>query len=257
MAPVSLSICSTACSGDVIVGSEGPKTSASKIPTLAPIIRSVYARFTDVVDFPTPPLHEDTAMMCLTPLRPSTASGMSLVTGCAVMLTLHDLAHSNAVTNCLDRRSNSSLTGHAGVVSSRVNVTSPASDTRRSLTNPQLTMSSPKSGSMTLRRAFRTSASLLPSGADVMDGDDDDACARIETGPRRVEVVRRPAPAATVLRAILPPVPPTLRRAPRRESLGRIAARVAMASMVRTRRLRRVASRRRCDGEADDAPRCG
>ena len=112
-------------------------------------------------------------MMCLTPLRPSTASGMSLVTGCAVMLTLHDLAHSNAVTNCFDRRSNSSLTGHAGVVSSRVNVTSPASDTRRSLTNPQLTMSSPKSGSMTLRRAFRTSASLLPSGADVMDGDDD------------------------------------------------------------------------------------
>ena len=48
---------------------------------MAPIIRSVYARFTDVVDLPTPPLHEDTAMMCLTPRRPSTASGMSLVTG--------------------------------------------------------------------------------------------------------------------------------------------------------------------------------
>lgn len=38
-----------------MVGKLGPKTSASKIPTLAPIPASVYARFTATVDFPTPP----------------------------------------------------------------------------------------------------------------------------------------------------------------------------------------------------------
>ena len=37
---VSGSICRTLTSGEVIVGREGPYTSASKMPTLAPIIAS-------------------------------------------------------------------------------------------------------------------------------------------------------------------------------------------------------------------------
>lgn len=48
-------ITSNRFSGETIVGKLGPKTSASKIPTRAPIPASVYARFTATVDFPTPP----------------------------------------------------------------------------------------------------------------------------------------------------------------------------------------------------------
>lgn len=43
------------------MGRLGPYTSASKMPTRAPICVRVYARFTAVVLFPTPPLHDDTA----------------------------------------------------------------------------------------------------------------------------------------------------------------------------------------------------
>jgi hypothetical protein len=41
--------------------------SASRSPTLAPSFVSAAAKFTAVVDLPTPPLPEPTAMMCLTP----------------------------------------------------------------------------------------------------------------------------------------------------------------------------------------------
>lgn len=50
-----LTITSSRFSGETIVGKLGPKTSASNIPTLAPIPANVYARFTATVDFPTPP----------------------------------------------------------------------------------------------------------------------------------------------------------------------------------------------------------
>ena len=56
---------------------------------------------------------------------------------------------------------------------------------------PQLTMSSPKSGSMTLRSASRTSASFEPSGAEVMEGEDSDAW-RQGAGPRRRDHARPP-----------------------------------------------------------------
>eukprot|EP00959_Pyramimonas_sp_CCMP1952_P236913 4951152-Pyramimonas_sp.AAC.1 len=68
---VSGSIIRTVCSGEIIVGRDGPYTSASKMPTFAPIIASEYAKFTDTVDFPTPPLQLDTAMMWRTPLSPA------------------------------------------------------------------------------------------------------------------------------------------------------------------------------------------
>ena len=176
--PVSASIWSTACSGLVIVGNDGPNTSASKMPTFAPIIARVYARFTEVVLFPTPPLQEETAMTCLTPRMPATVSGTSLVTGCAVMFTFTEVHHSMSPTKPFDSRSNSSFTGHAGVVSSSVNDTAPSARTVRSLTKPQFTTSSPKSGSITLRSAASTSASLEPSGADVIEGEEGEACAR-------------------------------------------------------------------------------
>src|SRR5690606_11522802 len=44
-------------------GMLGPYTSASSTPTRAPSAASAKARFTEVVDFPTPPLPEPTAMM--------------------------------------------------------------------------------------------------------------------------------------------------------------------------------------------------
>ena len=41
--------------------------SASSSPVLTPLAASPSARFTAVVDLPTPPLPEATAMMCFTP----------------------------------------------------------------------------------------------------------------------------------------------------------------------------------------------
>ena len=41
--------------------------SASSSPVLTPMAASPSARFTAVVDLPTPPLPEATAMMCFTP----------------------------------------------------------------------------------------------------------------------------------------------------------------------------------------------
>jgi hypothetical protein len=50
-----LTICKTRSSGETMVGRLGPYTSASNMPTLAPIPASEYAKFTAIVDFPTPP----------------------------------------------------------------------------------------------------------------------------------------------------------------------------------------------------------
>src|SRR5690606_18300755 len=46
-----------------MVGMLGPYTSASSTPTRAPSAAKASARFTEVVDFPTPPLPEPTARM--------------------------------------------------------------------------------------------------------------------------------------------------------------------------------------------------
>ena len=50
-----------------MVGREGPYTSASSRPTRAPSAARASARFTAVVDLPTPPLPEATARMFFTP----------------------------------------------------------------------------------------------------------------------------------------------------------------------------------------------
>jgi hypothetical protein len=44
----------------------GPYTSESMMPTAAPDCCNATARFTLTVDFPTPPLPDDTAIVCFT-----------------------------------------------------------------------------------------------------------------------------------------------------------------------------------------------
>src|SRR5262245_39116093 len=55
--------------------------SASRSPTLRPARASATARFTDTVDFPTPPFPEDTAMTFLTPGRSGVPPGGGMFTG--------------------------------------------------------------------------------------------------------------------------------------------------------------------------------
>lgn len=49
-----------------MVGKLGPYKSASKIPTLWPYYCKEKAKLTATVDFPTPPLQEETAIMFFT-----------------------------------------------------------------------------------------------------------------------------------------------------------------------------------------------
>ena len=51
----------------IILGILGPNKSASSNPTESPFNDSPRAILTDVVDFPTPPLPDATAITCLTP----------------------------------------------------------------------------------------------------------------------------------------------------------------------------------------------
>lgn len=55
----------------IIVGTDGPYTSASKTPTFFPKFFKLNAKFKATVDFPTPPLQLDTAIIFLTFLRPN------------------------------------------------------------------------------------------------------------------------------------------------------------------------------------------
>src|SRR3972149_6851870 len=50
----------------IMRGMSGPYTSTSTSPTRAPVSRRARARLTATVDFPTPPLPEETAIVCLT-----------------------------------------------------------------------------------------------------------------------------------------------------------------------------------------------
>lgn len=47
-------------------GTEGPYTSASNKPVLYPNLSKETAKFIATVDFPTPPLQEETAIICFT-----------------------------------------------------------------------------------------------------------------------------------------------------------------------------------------------
>ena len=65
-----------------MVGWLGPYKSASNTPTRAPIFASAVAKLAVVVDLPTPPLPDATAMMFFTPL----IVGMPFCTLCATTL---------------------------------------------------------------------------------------------------------------------------------------------------------------------------
>mmetsp|Transcript_1254 Transcript_1254/g.3192 ORF Transcript_1254/g.3192 Transcript_1254/m.3192 type:complete len:203 (-) Transcript_1254:269-877(-) len=142
-------------SGSTMVGSDGPYTSQSKIPTFAPSDWRAYARFTEVVDFPTPPLHELTAMMAPIPAIPDVS--VSVLEGsCAVMVTSTLSTKGNSETSRSQSLRKVSLTGQAGVVSSTSKETFRSdSSILRFCTNPRVTMSCPRSGSMTAVRVFR------------------------------------------------------------------------------------------------------
>ena len=93
------------------------------------------------------------------PGRPSTEDESLAAAGAAVSSTATFSTHSSSPTYSVARRRNSSLTGHAGVVSCRVKETAPVSGVRRFLTKPHATMSAPRSGSWMRARAARTAAS--------------------------------------------------------------------------------------------------
>jgi len=119
-------------------------------------------------------LQDETAMTCLTLARPpgrapDPAPASATETGREDIVTSTLSTHGRALTFSLHSRSNIALTGHAGVVSSTVKETEPPSTTRR-WTKPQVTMSSPKSGSTIWRRASNTSPSREEGAAEVTAG---------------------------------------------------------------------------------------
>jgi hypothetical protein len=110
--------------------------------------------------FPTPPFPDATAIVFLTPGSTSDdAAPKSRPRVFAVIVTSTSLTPSRARTRSRAARSNSALTGQAGVVSSIEKETFPLS-IRSCLMKPSSTMFLLKSGSMIGRSAPRTSLSL-------------------------------------------------------------------------------------------------
>src|SRR6266566_3232613 len=141
------------------VGIVGPYTSASMIPTRAPVLASARARLAETVDFPTPPLPLATGITFLTDGTSRSLTGPGDPRTRAVIVTSTPPTPGSAATASRACCRICSRTGHAGVVSSIVNPTVP-SETRMSFTNPSDTMSRPRSGSVMTRRASRTWLSL-------------------------------------------------------------------------------------------------
>src|SRR6185295_10825629 len=123
-------------------------------PTRAPFLCRATARFTAVVDLPTPPFPAPTAMMLRMPgtaWRPKPPRALTS----AVMVARAAVTPGRRRTIPSASAFISSLTGQAGVVSSIVKSTSPPA-TFTSFTKPRVTMSLWRSGSCTARRAART-----------------------------------------------------------------------------------------------------
>src|SRR6266513_2951456 len=165
--------------------------SASRSPTLAPESWREAARLTAMVDLPTPPFPEPTAITCFTP-----GTVLSREPPLNAARTLEVIFRSTAVTP--GRLPTSSLawvwkrsrTGQAGVVSSNVKVTRPASLIARSLIMPRLTTSRPRSGSLIADSTVRTSSLLGTedhSSAQGQDADQDQEQNRdgVQADPRQ------------------------------------------------------------------------
>src|SRR5438093_5788571 len=136
-------------------------------PTRAPLRARATARFTAVVDLPTPPLPAPTATMLRMPgtaWRPKPPRARTS----AVIFARATCTPGSAATFCSASAFIWSRTGQAGVVSSIVKSTSPAA-MRTSFTKPRLTMSLCRSGSWTVRRAAST-CSWLTLNSPVLPG---------------------------------------------------------------------------------------
>src|SRR5204863_5333672 len=134
--------------------------SASSRPTRAPDSWRDAARLTATVDLPTPPLPEPTAITCLTPGIAGSRWPLKAGRTLAVISRSTAVTPGISATSCLARVWKRSRTGHAGVVSSKVKLTRPASSIARSLIMPRLTTSRPRSGSLIADRTDRTSSLL-------------------------------------------------------------------------------------------------
>src|SRR3981081_946600 len=88
--------------------------SASRMPALSPIAAKPSARLQEVVDLPTPPLPEATAMTCLTPGMPAAfevarafGSGWAAATACSLRskrIALLRIARAQIILGGHDRR---------------------------------------------------------------------------------------------------------------------------------------------------------
>ena len=160
-----------------IIGMSGPYTSESMIPTAAPACRSATARFTATVDLPTPPLPEETAIVCRTSGIRSAAGGGAgawpaaacRAGGGAPVLPIFTCTFatpgswptSRAAMLCIVARDLGDW-----VVNASVKDTWASSPIARSCTSPSATMSSCCSGSRTPLRAPST-ASRVTIGATI------------------------------------------------------------------------------------------
>src|SRR2546430_6657815 len=164
--------------------------SASRSPTWAPESCSEAARLTAIVDLPTPPLPEPTAITCLTPgIAASCPRPLKAARTLAVIFRSTAVTPGIPATRSRASDWNRSRTGQAGVVSSNVKLTRPPSVIAMSLIMPRLTTSRPRSGSLIADSTVRMSSLLGTEnhrgtqGQDSyqdQDGDHD----RVETHPR-------------------------------------------------------------------------
>src|SRR6266566_9655231 len=135
--------------------------SASSNPTRAPESCSEAARLTAIVDLPTPPLPEPTAITCFTPgIAASCPRPLKAARTLAVIFRSTAVTPGIPATRSRASDWNRSRTGQAGVVSSNVKPTRPPSVIVTSLIMPRLTTSRPRSGSLIADSTVRTSSLL-------------------------------------------------------------------------------------------------
>src|SRR3989442_6920476 len=134
------------------------------MPTAAPPALRAMGRLTATVDLPTPPLPDETAMVCLTSGmrsggRPGGAAGAGLVVWAPPIFTWTLATPGTCPTAFEAWLCRAAFAGGGWVVNASVNDTSP-SWTWRSWTIPRVTMSFWSAGSLTPRSASRMACSL-------------------------------------------------------------------------------------------------
>src|SRR2546427_1161731 len=147
--------------------------SASRRPTRAPASWREAARLTAIVDLPTPPLPEPTAITCFTPgIAASCPRPLKAARTLAVIFRSTAVTPGIPATRSRASDWNRSRTGQAGVVSSNVKLTRPPSVIATSLIMPRLTTSRPRSGSLIADNTMRTSSLLGTEDHRSSQGED-------------------------------------------------------------------------------------